>query len=83
MVRQLFNFLVAFMRAMICSTQTGEISHTKFWTNIAYLAGTVAFVKANWTSTASVDIWCVYLGVVGGHGVLSKFISMRYGDKHE
>jgi len=69
---------------LICSSGTSEISHTKLWTNIAYLAATIAFLRANWgEAPASPEIWLYYLGVVGGHGAVSKLIAMKYGEKHD
>lgn len=53
----------------------GKVSHSKLWCNIAYLAGTVKFIMI---PNPSSDIWAVYLGVVGGAAILSKFISMKY-----
>lgn len=68
---------------LITDCTTGNLSHTKIWANIAYLSATVAFVGETIFSDQQVepDIWLIYLGVVGGHGALSKFISMKYGVK--
>lgn len=54
---------------------SGNLSHTKLWTNIAYLAATVKFIIQD----APPDIWLIYLGVVGAHGLLSKAVSIKYG----
>ncbi|HEY5630497.1 MAG TPA: hypothetical protein VIR31_00075 [Nitrososphaeraceae archaeon] len=53
----------------------GKISHTKAWTNIAYAAATYKFMVQD----AQPDIWLIYLGVVGAHGLLSKAVSIKYG----
>ena len=53
----------------------GKLSHTKVWTNIAYLAATVKFIMQD----APPDIWLIYLGVVGAHGLLAKVVSIKYG----
>ena len=58
---------------------TGQLSHTKLWTNIAYCAATVAFMRMAWAGTLTSDMWLWYLGVVGAHNAISKLISMRYG----
>lgn len=58
---------------------TGLLSHTKLWANIAYAAATAAFLKQAWAGTITSDIWLFYLGIVGAHSAISKFISMRYG----
>lgn len=53
----------------------GKLSHTKVWTNIAYAAATAKFIIED----APPDIWLIYLGVVGAHGLLSKAVSIKYG----
>ena len=57
-------------------THDGEtISHTKFWANIAYLAGTIKFIMLE---SPTSDIWMIYLGVVGGAAIASKFIEKKF-----
>lgn len=65
---------------LITDAGTGQCSHTKLWTHIAYLATTVAFLRLTLFSPTplSVEIWLVYLGIVGSHGLASKYISMKY-----
>jgi hypothetical protein len=58
---------------------TGQLSHTKIWTNIAYFAATIAFIRMSWVGTITADMWLWYLGVVGTHSAISKLISLRYG----
>lgn len=66
---------------LITDCATNQLSHTKIWTNIAYLAATIAFLRLTISNDPPpVEIWFVYLGVVGGHNVLSKLISMKYGE---
>lgn len=66
---------------LITDCGTGELSHTKIWTHVAYLAATIAFVRITVLTDMSLpaEIWFIYLGVVGGHNVLNKWISMKYG----
>ncbi len=66
---------------LITDCATGQISHTKLWTNVAYLAATIAFLRATLFADAPPDpeIWLIYLGVVGAHNVYSKTLSMKYG----
>jgi len=59
----------------LVTNESGKLSHTKVWTNIAYLAATVKFV----IDSSPPDIWLIYLGVVGAHGLLSKAVSIKYG----
>lgn len=60
---------------------TGQLSQTKLWANIAYTAGTVAFLYPVFASGTppDADALLIYLGVVGSHCAASKLISMRYG----
>ncbi len=71
------------LKEMFLSPSTGEVSHTKLWTNIAYLVATIAFIKFNFTENPKdlLDMWLVYLTIIAGNGTLSKFISMKYGER--
>lgn len=66
---------------LITDCATGQLSHTKLWTNIAYLVATVAFLRLAILSDTPIDseIWLIYLGVVGAHNVSSKILSLKYG----
>ena len=59
---------------------TGQLSHTKLWTNIAYIVVTVVFLRLAFVCNTppDADIWLIYLGIIGAHGAVSKLISMRY-----
>jgi hypothetical protein len=65
---------------LITDCATGQYSHTKIWTNIAYAAATFAFIRLVLSDTPpGLDIWLVYLVTVGAHNAASKFLSMRFG----
>lgn len=66
---------------LITDCATNQLSHTKLWTNIAYLAATLAFLRITLFSEnpSESEIWLIYLGVVGAHNVASKVLSMKYG----
>lgn len=67
---------------LITDAGTGQLSHTKLWTNIAYAAATFAFLKLVISDRPpGIDLWLVYLGIVGAHNVTSKLLSMRFGGK--
>ena len=59
----------------IITNMEGKVSHSKLWCNIAYFAATYKFIIL---PEPSADIWAVYLGVVGGAALLSKYISMKF-----
>lgn len=64
---------------LITDAGTGLLSHTKLWTQVAYLAATLAFLRLVFSDTPpGADIWLIYLGIVGGHNIASKVISMKY-----
>ena len=64
---------------LITDPGTGQLSHTKIWTNIAYLVATIAFVKITFSSDEpDLTLWLLYLCVIGGHSSLSKLISLKY-----
>lgn len=71
------------MRALelITDCGTGQLSHTKLWTNIAYCVATLAFLRATLFSDTQPEseIWLIYLGVVGAHNISSKILSIKYG----
>lgn len=63
---------------------TDEISSTKFWTNVAYCAATMAFLAMSLLNSSSNNldsqsvIWLIYLGVVASNAVASKWMSLKY-----
>lgn len=64
---------------LITDPGTNQLSHTKIWTNIAYLVATIAFVKITFSSDEpDLTLWLLYLCVIGGHSSLSKLISLKY-----
>lgn len=56
-----------------------NVSHTKFWSNVAYAAATAVFLYKGFTDGLSTEIWLIYLGVVGAHSAVSKYLSYRHG----
>jgi len=68
--------LVSSLKQLVLN-EAGIVSHSKLWSNIAYLAGTIKFIMIPEPSS---DIWFAYLGIVGSAAVASKLIQMKYGD---
>jgi len=67
---------------MITDAGTGQLSHTKAWTHVAYCAATIAFLRLVFSENPPEwDIWVIYLGIVGGHNIASKIASMKLGNK--
>lgn len=66
---------------MFESHGSGKISHTKFWSNVAYLVGTISFIKINFSEHPPEylpELWLFFLGVIGGNSAVSKWISLKY-----
>jgi len=64
---------------LIVDPGTGMLSHTKLWTHIAYATVTATFLHMSVSGNPpGLDLWLVYLGIVGGHGLVSKFLSLKY-----
>ncbi|SDX88957.1 hypothetical protein [Nitrosomonas halophila] len=65
---------------LITDCGTGMLSQSKLWAHVSYLAATLVFLRWGLFAEAppSAEIWLIYLGVVGGHTVLSKLLSIRY-----
>ena len=59
---------------LITNPQTGRLSHTRLWANVASLIASVQFVRLN---TTDWQLWLVYLGCVGGYAVARKFLADR------
>ncbi|MCE7915403.1 MAG: hypothetical protein DYH15_12190 [Nitrosomonas sp. PRO4] len=66
---------------LITDCATSQLSHTKLWTNVAYFAATLAFLRITLflPEPSNPEIWLIYLGIVGAHNVASKVLSMKYG----
>jgi len=57
---------------LITDANTGRLSHTKLWPNVANLVATILFVRAGWENQLSPEIWWAYLGSVGGYTALMR-----------
>ena len=52
----------------------GNVSHSKLWANVACAAGTYKFLIL---PDPSVEVWAVYLGIVGGYAVARSLVSVK------
>lgn len=60
--------------------QNGKFSQHHFWSNIAYFLASIAFIKYNFTTeevSYIVEIWIIYLTVIGGVDVFSSWIKYK------
>lgn len=59
---------------IIRNPATGKVSHSKLWANVACAAGTYKFLIL---PDPSVEVWAVYLGIVGGYAVARSLVSVK------
>ena len=60
---------------LLIDRKTGDISHTKFWSNVGYAAMIYTFVYAvMYGSTVSETIWMLFGAIVIGNRTLLKLI---------
>ncbi|MCW3479719.1 hypothetical protein OL229_09110 [Neisseriaceae bacterium JH1-16] len=60
---------------LISNPDTGRLSHTKLWANVACAAATGMFVYQGYKGALTLDTWLVYLGLVGGYSAALRLIA--------
>jgi hypothetical protein len=63
---------------LIAHSDGRRVSHTKFFSSLAYFVATVAFVYLVYQGRDSTEHWIIYLGTLAGHHTASKLISHKY-----
>lgn len=63
--------------AGLTHTPDGKVSHTKFWSNIAYLTATFIVIKLTYMNQLTENYFLFYLGVVASHASVSKMLGIR------
>ncbi|TCS38508.1 hypothetical protein EDC30_102247 [Paucimonas lemoignei] len=71
------------IKQLINSEGNGHLSHTKLWSNVAYLAATIGFIWKVYKGTDMPEIWFIYLGIVGASAAAHKLIAMKYSGAQE
>ena len=61
--------------SMITNPASGAVSKTDFFSVIAYTLASGFFAYQNIAYPFNLELWMVYLGVVGGHNVVNKIIA--------
>ena len=62
--------------APLVLTETGRVSHTKAWSNIANATATAVVAKVYILSNhTDPELLALYLGIVGSHAIASKYLS--------
>lgn len=57
--------------------ENDKLSHTKLWSNIAYAVGSAVVIIQAYKGSLSVDIFGVYMAVVGLHTIASKWVGTQ------
>lgn len=65
-----------FFLSMVKNPASGGVSKTDFFSVVAYSVATGFFAWKNIVEPFNAELWLIYLGVVGGHNVLSKVIAV-------
>lgn len=76
MIKPLFKYL----GGLVNNVETGQLSHSKLWANIAAGAATYKFIIL---PECDAEIWIAYLGIVGGYAVAMKWIAAKHSDSNE
>lgn len=62
-------------------TKNGQISHTKLWSNIAYLCATFVFMYHEIKATSpSIELFIAYVALIGGNTLASKYLDAKYSE---
>lgn len=67
---------------MLNTGDNGRISHTKVWSNIAYIISSWVIIQLTLDGGISPEYFLMYLGIVASHSAASKWINNRAG-KHD
>lgn len=57
---------------LVTDAETGRLSHTKLWPNVANVVATILFVRLGWYDKLTPEIWWAYLCSVGGYTALMR-----------
>ena len=68
------------LRELLLDPGTHTLSHSRLWSNVGTLALTVAFIRDAWLGGLTDMKILAYGGIVTGHALLSKMVSMRWGN---
>lgn len=64
---------------LVTNPESGRLSHTKLWANVACAAATGMFVYQGVKDTLTADTWLIYLGLVGGYAAALRLIAAWRG----
>ena len=66
---------------LVTNPDTGRLSHTKLWANIACCTSTGVFVWQAHAGQLTAEVWLIYLGLVGGYAAALRLIAAWRGGK--
>lgn len=75
-MNKLSIFICALFRLVFVDRRTGEVSHTKFWSNVGYACMCYTFVYAVMFGTkVDVMIWALFGVIVVGNNTVLKLMN--------
>lgn len=60
---------------LISNPDSGRLSHTKLWANVACATATGMFVFQGVKAALTAETWLIYLGLVGGYSAALRLIA--------
>ena len=60
---------------LLTHADSGRLSHTKLWANIASASSTGMFIYQGIHDTLTSETWLIYLGLVGGYAAALRLIA--------
>lgn len=64
---------------LFINAQTGNISTTKFWSNVGSAIMCGGFAYMVYKGTASTELWFVFGALVMGNSTANKILNFKYG----
>ena len=58
---------------------TGQVSHTKFWSNVGHALACGLFAFSVITGDASTELWFIFGTLVMGNATANKLLNIKYG----
>ena len=66
------------LKHLFIEDEDGRISHTRFWSSVAYAVATWVVIKMTLAGTLNWELFTTYLAVVASHTAASKWLTARF-----
>lgn len=74
---RLLHYILTRLAELTTDANTGRLSHTKLWPNVANAAATAIFLREGWDHRLTPEIWAIYLTAVGSYTVLMRYVTRK------